>query len=98
MAGYVFKLLPGGGSMNKTEIAAQVAGKASLSKADAAAAVEAVFSAIGDALAKEETVTITGFGTFSTKSRPARKARNPRTGESVDVAASKAASFKVGKR
>ena len=57
----------------------------------------AVFSAITGALAREETVTIAGFGTFATKRRPARQGHNPRTGESIAIAASKAPSFKAGK-
>ena len=61
-------------------------------------AVDALFSAIGDALAKGEPVSITGFGTFSVKSRPARQSRNPRTGEAIEIAASRVPSFKPGKR
>lgn len=83
--------------MRKSDIAAHVAGEASLSKAQAESAVNAVFEAIGEALGNGDTVTVTGFGTFSTKSRPARTGRNPRTGESVAIAASKALSFKAGK-
>ena len=74
-----------------------VAARASLSKVGAAAAVDAVFEAIQDALAREESIAITGFGTFSTTSRPARTGRNPRTGESIDIAASTVPSFKAGK-
>ena len=59
--------------------------------------VNAVFEVIQDALANEGTVSVTGFGRFSTKSRPARTGRNPQTGESVAIAASKASSFKAGK-
>ena len=83
--------------MKKSDVSSQVASQASLSRADADAAVTAVFSAISDALARGETVTITGFGTFSTKSRPARQGRNPRTGESIAIAASTTPSFKAGK-
>ena len=83
--------------MNKRELAARVAARTSLSGSDADAAVSAVFSAIADALAGGETVTIAGFGTFSTRSRPARPGRNPRTGESIAIAASTAPSFKAGK-
>ena len=74
-----------------------VASSASLSKAEAAAAVDAVFEAIQNRLAKGDPVIVTGFGTFSTTSRSARRGRNPRTGESIDIAASKAPSFKAGK-
>ena len=83
--------------MNKRELAAQVAASTSLSQSDADAAVSAVFSAIADALAGGETVTIAGFGAFSTRSRPARPGRNPRTGETITIAASTAPSFKAGK-
>lgn len=83
--------------MKKSELAAHVATRASLSKASAEAAVNAVFQAMTDALAKEDTVAIAGFGTFTTKRRPARQGRNPRTGESITIAASRVASFKAGK-
>ena len=83
--------------MTKTQLAARVAAQASMSRAGAHAAVNAVFSTIADALAGGETVTIAGFGTFSTKSRPARQGRNPQTGESIAIAASTAPSFKAGK-
>ena len=56
-----------------------------------------MFSTIADALAGGETVAITGFGTFSIKSRPARQGRNPRTGENITIAASNRPSFKAGK-
>ena len=61
------------------------------------AAVDAVINAITAALAKGEKVQIAGFGNFEVKNRPARTGRNPRTGEPVQIAASKAASFKVAK-
>ena len=83
--------------MKKSDISSHVASQASVSKAAADTAVNAVFSAITDALAREESVTIAGFGTFSTKRRPAREGRNPRTGESITIAASVAPSFKAGK-
>lgn len=83
--------------MNKTELTSRVASWASLSRADADRAVNAMLSAIGDALANGETVQIAGFGTFSTRARAARQGRNPRTGERIAVAASKAPAFKAGK-
>ena len=83
--------------MRKTDIVARVAGRASLTKAQAKSAVNAVFDVIRDALANGDTVSVTGFGRFSTKSRPARTGRNPQTGESVAIAASRAPSFKAGK-
>lgn len=83
--------------MKKSDLSSHVASQASLSKASADAAVNAVFGAISDALSREEAVTIAGFGTFSTKRRPARQGRNPRTGESIAIAASVVPSFKAGK-
>ena len=83
--------------MTKSELAAKVAAQASLSAAAADRAVGAVFSAISDALASGEAVTLTGFGTFSTRRREARQGRNPRTGESITIAASNVPSFKAGK-
>ena len=83
--------------MRKADLAAQVSGRASLTKAQARSAVDAVFEVIRDALTNGDTVSVTGFGRFSTKSRAARTGRNPRTGESVAIAASKTPSFKAGK-
>ena len=83
--------------MRKADIAAEVAGRASLTKAQAKSAVNAVFEVIRDALANGDTVSVTGFARFSTKRRPARTGRNPRTGQTVAVASSKAPSFKAGK-
>ena len=68
-----------------------------LGKAEAEAAVDTVFEAIGESLAREESVRIAGFGTFATRSREARTGRNPGTGEAVAIPASKAPSFKAGK-
>ncbi len=83
--------------MKKSDIAVRVACHASLSKAVAEVAVNAVFEAVGDALARGDKVTVSGFGTFATRSRAARTGRNPRTGESVAIAASRAPAFKAGK-
>ena len=83
--------------MNKHELAAHVAARTSLAKSDADAAVRAVFSALADALARGDAVTIAGFGAFSTRSRAARTGRNPRTGERIAIAASTAPSFKPAK-
>ena len=84
--------------MNKADLAAHVAGQVALPKVAADRAVSAVFAAIGDALARDEAVAIAGFGTFSTRSRPARQGRNPQTGESITIAASRAPAFKAGKK
>ena len=84
--------------MNKAELSSLVSGPASLTRSPADRDVGGtVFSAIGEALAKDEPVTIAGFGTFATKRRPARPGRNPRTGESITTAASTPPSFKAGK-
>ena len=83
--------------MKKSDLTARVASEASLSKADADGAVNAMFSAISDALANGETVSIAGFGTFSTRARAARQGRNPRTGENIAIAASTVPAFKAGK-
>ena len=82
--------------MNKGELIAKIA-EAGLSKKDAAAALDAAVDAIGDALAKGESVQLVGFGSFSVKERPAREGRNPRTGEVVKIKAAKAPVFKAGK-
>ena len=82
--------------MNKGELIKAVA-DAGLSKKDAAIAVDSVFDAIGDALAKGDSVSLIGFGTFSVKERAAREGRNPRTGETVKIASSKSPVFKAGK-
>ena len=82
--------------MNKTELVAAVAGKADISKKDAAAAVEAVFEAIGDELQKKEKVQLIGFGTFQTSERKARTGRNPQTGEEIKIAAATVPAFKPG--
>ena len=83
--------------MTRSELCARVAAATSLPKADVAAATAALFSAIADALARGETVTVAGFGKFTTRDRPARTGRNPQTGEAVAIAASRAPAFKAAK-
>ena len=83
--------------MTRNELAARLAAERSVTTAAAERMVAAVFSAIGDALARDEAVTIAGFGKFATRSRAARTGRNPQTGEPVAIAASKAPSFKAAK-
>ena len=83
--------------MNKADIAGRLAGSTGLGKAQAADAVEAVFAAIGEALAEGEDVRVAGFGTFAVKNRPARTGRNPRTGEAVSIPASTVPSFNASK-
>ena len=82
--------------MNKGELINAVAAKG-MTKKDAEKAVNDVFDAIGEALAKGDTVQLIGFGTFGVKERAAREGRNPRTGEVVKIAASKVPYFKPGK-
>ena len=83
--------------MTRAELRARIAAATTLSKPDAAAAAGAIFSTIADALTRGETVTIAGFGKFTTRDRPARSGRNPQTGEAVAIAASRVPAFKAGK-
>ncbi|MGM0562761.1 MAG: HU family DNA-binding protein [Pseudomonadota bacterium] len=83
--------------MKKTEFVEAVADAADLSKANAAAAVDATLNAITDALKKGDQVTLTGFGTFLVRERDARTGRNPQTGETIQIKASKVPAFKAGK-
>ncbi len=83
--------------MNKTELCAAVAAKTGLAKKDAERFTNAIVEVIIDAMQKEDKVQIVGFGSFEVKNRPARKARNPRTGEEIEIAATKAPVFKAGK-
>lgn len=82
--------------MNKGELVVKLA-KDGLTKKDAGIAVDAVLTAISDALAKGDAVQLIGFGTFAVKERAAREGHNPRTGEVVKIKASKAPVFKPGK-
>jgi len=84
-------------TLNKADLINHVASSADLDKASATAAVEAVLSGITNTLTAGDTVSLIGFGAFSVTDRAARTARNPRTGESIDVPASKAPKFKAGK-
>ena len=83
--------------MNKTELIAAVAEKTELSKKDSEAAVSAVVDAITAALSQGEKVQLVGFGSFEVKARAARTGRNPQTGATVAIAASKVPVFKAGK-
>ncbi len=83
--------------MNKSELVEFVASKADISKSSAGDAVDAMLEGITGALKKGDSVTFVGFGTFSVGSREARDGRNPRTGETIKIAASKLAKFKAGK-
>ena len=83
--------------MNKSELADAVAEAANLSKADGARTLDALIDSITSALQRGDTVSLVGFGTFQVKQRNARQGRNPRTGETIQIKASKVPSFKAGK-
>lgn len=83
--------------MNKAELIDAVSVQAGLQKAEATRAVDAVFDSIASALKSGDTVALLGFGTFVVKARAARAGRNPRTGETIEIAASKVPGFKAGK-
>lgn len=83
--------------MNKADFIGAVAGAAELSKADAGRAVDAMIEVVKKALKKGESVTLVGFGTFQVRKRAARTGRNPRTGQTIKIKASKVPGFKAGK-
>ncbi len=83
--------------MNKTELVASVAEKTGLTKKDAEKAVNALFDSVQEALTAGDKVQMIGFGTFEVKERAARKGRNPRTGQDIEIPASKNPVFKAGK-
>ena len=83
--------------MNKTELIAAVAEQAELTKKDAEKAVKAFTEVIAAELKKGEKVQLVGFGTFEVSKRAAREDRNPQTGKSMKIKASKTAKFKAGK-
>ena len=82
--------------MTKSEFVDRVAAQSGLSKKDAGTAVDAVITSIEDALRQGEEVSFTGFGKFHVAERGAREGRNPRTGESMTIAASKVPRFTAG--
>lgn len=83
--------------MNKSELIEAIAEEADVPKAQAGRVIDAMTSVVGDALSEGEQVSMVGFGTFMVRERPARSGRNPRTGETIQIAASKTPSFKAGK-
>lgn len=83
--------------MNKAELIDAIADSADLSKASAARALDSAIDSITKALKKGDSVTLVGFGTFSVRKRAARMGRNPRTGETIKIKASKVPGFKAGK-
>jgi DNA-binding protein HU-beta len=86
-----------GAYMNKGDLIESVSADAGLSKADASRAVESMISAITAALKGGNQVSLVGFGTFTVKKRAARTGRNPRTGETIEIRASKVPGFRAGK-
>jgi DNA-binding protein HU-beta len=83
--------------MNKTQLINAIAEQSGLTKADAARALDATTTAISSALKNGESVQIIGFGSFLVRERAARVGRNPSTGETIQIKASKVAAFKAGK-
>ena len=83
--------------MNKTELVAAMAEQAGLSKKDAEAALKAFTDVVANELKEGGKVQLVGFGTFEVSERAAREGRNPQTGETMTIAASKAPKFKAGK-
>ena len=83
--------------MTKIELVAAMAEKAGLTKKDAEAALKAFTDVVTDELKKGEKVALVGFGTFEVSERAAREGRNPQTGDTIQIAASKAPKFKAGK-
>lgn len=83
--------------MNKTELVAAIAAKSELSKKDAEKALKAFTDVVAAELTKGEKIQLVGFGTFEVVDRPAREGRNPKTGATMKIPASKAPKFKAGK-
>jgi DNA-binding protein HU-beta len=83
--------------MNKTELIAEIASSAGLTKAEAGRVIDATTAAITASLKKGDPVTLIGFGTFKVSKRAARTGRNPRTGAELKVAARNAPAFTAGK-
>ena len=83
--------------MNKTELVAAMAEKSGLSKKDTEKALNAFVESVEEAIKAGDKVSLIGFGTFETRERAAREGKNPRTGEKIKIAASKAPAFKAGK-
>ena len=86
-----------GKRVNKSELVDQIAAASEISRASAAKALDAALAAITDSLKQSDPVALVGFGTFSVKDRAARTGRNPQTGETINIAASRVPSFKAGK-
>jgi nucleoid DNA-binding protein len=83
--------------MNKAELVEEVADQTGLTKRLSREAIDAITSAIADSLAREERVTLVGFGTFQVMERKARRGRNPQTGKELQIPAKKVPKFKAGR-
>ena len=83
--------------MTKAELIAEIVNDGGITKSQAEKAVDGFFSAVSDALAAGDKITLVGFGTFSVGERAQREGRNPRTGEKIKIPASKVVKFKAGK-
>ncbi|HVV96253.1 MAG TPA: HU family DNA-binding protein [Rhodanobacteraceae bacterium] len=83
--------------MNRGEFVAAIADQSGLTKADADRALEAMFKVVKKALKSGDSVSLVGFGTFVVRKRAARTGRNPRTGDTIKIKASKVPAFKAGK-
>ncbi|MCM8856040.1 MAG: HU family DNA-binding protein [Candidatus Thiodiazotropha sp.] len=83
--------------MNKAELIEAMAESADISKAAAGRALDGMVDAVTEAMKAGDTLSLVGFGTFSVKERAARDGRNPQTGETIKIKASKIPSFKAGK-
>ena len=93
---YEININPRNQSMNKSELIEAIAKEADLTKVDAGKALDAITSAIVKSVAKNDPVTLVGFGSFKYTKRAARKGRNPATGAEIKIAASTSPSFKAG--
>lgn len=83
--------------MNKSDLIEAMADSADISKAAAGRALDGLIEAITNAVKNDDTVSIVGFGTFLLRERAARTGRNPKTGKTIEIAASKSPAFKAGK-
>jgi len=84
--------------MNKRELIDEVSGKVGITKKGAGNVIDAIVETITNALKKGEKVALVGFGTFQVRERKARRGRNPRTGEEIQIPAKKVPKFRPGKR
>ena len=84
-------------TMNRKELVAEIASRSQLTQKDVDKVLTNFFDIVGDTLTKGDKIQIAGFGTFEVREKKARTGKNPRTGEPMEIAASKAPAFKAGK-